>query len=189
MLIKLRNGLIIVLTIIAAFIIQTSILPALSIGQIKPNLMLIVVTSYSFFLGDQRGIFVGCLAGIVQDIFYGQVLGLTGIIYALIGYVCGKFKKFLYVEDLSFPLLMIAIADLAYGFLNYVFLFLVRNRLYLRAFIRTTVLPEMLYTVILGIVVYPLLSLLYRKVLRPKRKNPMPGILEHHSSNSNSSSD
>lgn len=180
MLIKIRNGAIIVLTILAAFIIQSSILPALSIGQIKPNLMLIVVAAYSFMLGDRAGIFVGCLGGIVQDIFYGQVLGLSGIIYALIGYFCGKFKNLLYVEDLSFPLLMIAISDFAYGFLNYIFLFLVRNRLYLRTFIRIIILPEMLYTVLLGIVIYPLLSFVYRRVLRPKRKNPMPGVMEHH---------
>lgn len=184
MLIKIRNCVIVALTIHAAFIIQTSILPALSIGQIKPNLLLIVVTSYSFMFGDRAGIFVGCYAGLVQDVFYGQLLGLSGLIYALVGYLCGKFKNLLYVEDLSFPLLMIAISDLAYGFMNYVFLFLVRNRLYLRAFLRTVVLPEMLYTVILGIVIYPLLSLLYRKVLRVRRKNPMPGILEHHSSGS-----
>lgn len=180
MLRNIRNGAIIVLTILAAFIIQSSILPALSIGQIKPNLMLIVVASYSFMLGDRPGIFVGCLGGIVQDIFYGQVLGLSGLVYALIGYLCGKFKKLLYVEDLSFPLLMIAISDLGYGFINYVFLFLVRNRLYLRTFLRMVVLPEMLYTVLLGIIIYPLLSILYRRVLQPKRKNPMPGIMEHH---------
>lgn len=179
MFIKIRNGVIIVITILAAFIIQTSVMPALSIGQITPNLMLIVVTSYSFMLGDRPGILVGCLSGIVQDIFYGQVLGFSGMVYALIGYLCGKFKKVLYVEDLSFPLLMIAISDLVYGFLNYVFLFLVRNRLYIRLFFRTMVLPEMLYTVLVSIVVYPLLSLLYRRFLRPRRKNPMPGIMEH----------
>lgn len=185
MLRSIRNGVIIILTILAAFIIQTSILPSLAIGMIKPNLMLIVVASYSFLLGDRPGIIVGCLAGIVQDIFYGQVLGFSGIAFALIGYLCGKFKRFLYVEDLSFPLLMIAIADLAYGFLNYVFLFLVRNRLYLGLFMRTIVLPEILYTALFSIAIYPLLSLLYRKVLRPKRKNPMPGIMEQggHSTN------
>lgn len=182
MLRNIRNGLIIILTILGTFIIQTSILPALSIGQIKPNLMLIVIASYSFMLGDCPGIFIGCLGGVVQDIFYGQILGLSGIIYALIGYLCGKFKKLLYVEDLSFPLLMIAVSDLLYGFINYVFLFLVRNRLYLRTFFRTVVLPEMLYTVLLAIVIYPPLSLLYRRVLQPKRKNPMPGIMEHHTS-------
>lgn len=180
MLIKIRNGAIIVLTILAAFIIQTSILPAVAIGDITPNLMLIVVTSYSFMLGDRPGIIVGCTAGIVQDIFYGQVLGFSGMVFALIAYVCGKFKNLLYVEDLSFPLLMIAVSDLAYGFINYIFLFLMRNRLYIRFFFRTMVLPETIYTVLIGIIVYPLLALLYRKVLRPKRRNLMPGVMEGH---------
>lgn len=184
MLRNIRDGLIIILTVLAAFIIQTSVLPAISIGQIKPNLMLIAAASYGFFLGDRKGVFVGCLVGLVQDVFYGPVLGFSGIVYALIGYVCGKFKKLLYVEDLSFPLIMIAVSDFAYGFISYIFLFLIRNRLYLKTFIRTMILPEMLYTVLLGVIVYPLLALLYRKVLRPKRKNPMPGILEHHSTTS-----
>lgn len=182
MLRSLRNILIILLTILAAFVIQSSVLPAIAIGGIKPNLMLIVVATYAFLLGDRSGILVGLICGLVQDIFFGPVLGFSSLLYAVIGYLCGKFKNLLYVEDLSFPLMMIGGSDFAYGFLAYVFLFLIRNRLYARFYILTIILPEMLYTMLLGVVVYPLLSLLYRKVLRPKRRNPMPGVMEQNGS-------
>lgn len=178
MLRNIRNVIIIILTILVAFVIQSTVLPAIAIGEIKPNLMLIVTASYAFLLGDRPGILVGFLCGLLQDIFFGPVIGFSSMVYAVIGYLCGKFKNLLYVEDLSFPLVMIGLSDFAYGFLNYVFLFLIRNRLYVQFYIRTIVLPEVIYTAILGIVVYPLLSLLYRKVLRPKRRNPMPGVME-----------
>lgn len=181
MLRNIRNVILIVLTVLAAFVIQSSVLPYLAIGSIKPNLMLIVVASYAFLLGDRPGILVGVLCGFVQDIFFGPVIGFSSMVYAVIGYLCGKFKNLLYVEDLSFPLMMIGASDFAYGFLNYVFQFLIRNRLYARFYIVTIILPEMLYTIVLGIVVYPLLALLYRKLLRPKRRNPMPGIMEQNS--------
>lgn len=178
MLRSIRNIILTILTILAAFVIQSAILPYIAIGETKPNLMLIVTASYAFLLGDRPGILVGFLCGLLQDIFFGPVIGFSSMVYAVIGYLCGKFKNLLYVEDLSFPLIMIGLSDFAYGFLNYVFLFLIRNRLYVQFYIRTIILPEVIYTVLLGVVVYPLLSLLYRKVLQRKRRNPMPGILE-----------
>lgn len=178
MLRNIRNVIIIILTILAAYVIQSSVLPAIEIGSITPNLMLIVTASYAFLLGDRPGILVGFLCGLLTDIFFGPVIGFSSMVYAVIGYLCGKFKNLLYVEDLSFPLIMIGVSDFACGFLNYVFLFLVRNRLYVRFYIRTIILPEVIYTVLLGVVIYPLLSLLYRKALAPRRRNPMPGIME-----------
>lgn len=180
MLRNLRNILIVILTTVAGIVIQGSVLPSIAIGSIKPNLMLIIVASYGFLLGDRPGILIGFLCGLLQDIFFGPIIGFSSMLYALIGYLCGKFKNLLYVEDLSFPLMMIAVADFGYGFLNYVFLFLIRNRLYVQFYIRTIILPEMLYTAILAAVIYPLLSLLYRKALQPKRRNPMPGIMEQN---------
>lgn len=178
MLRSIRNIFLILLTILAAFVIQSSILPYLAIANITPNLMLIVTASYAFLLGDRPGILIGLLCGLLQDVFFGPAIGFHGMVLAFIGYPCGKFRNLMYVEDLSFPLLMIGLSDFASGFLNYVFLFLIRNRLDLRFYLRTIILPEVLYTMLLGILVYPLLSLLYRRVLRPKRRNPMPGIME-----------
>lgn len=182
MLRNIRNVLIVILTILVAFVIQSSVLPAIAIGGIKPNIMLIVTASYAFMLGDRPGILAGLMCGLVQDIFFGPVIGFSAMVYAVIGYLCGKFKNLLYVEDLSFPLLMIGMSDFVYGFLCYIFLFLVRNRLYVRFYVVTIILPEMLYTMVLGVIVYPLLALLYRKVLQPKRRNPMPGVMEQKGS-------
>lgn len=182
MLRSIRNVILMILTILAAFVIQSTVLPYIAIGEIKPNLMLIVTASYAFLLGDRPGILVGVLCGLLQDIFFGPVIGFSSMVYAVIGYLCGKFKNLLYVEDLSFPLVMIGVSDFAYGFLNYVFMFLVRNRLYLGFYTKTIILPEAIYTMVLGVVIYPLLSLLYRKLLRPKRRNPMPGIMEQSKS-------
>ena len=93
--------------------------------------------------------------------------------YAIIGYFSGKFQKILYVEDLAFPLSLIAVCDFVYGFLTFVFLFAMRNRLFMRAFLMQRMLPEMVYTLLAALPLYPLLRFLYNKYMRKKHHNPL----------------
>ncbi len=175
MLKKIISTVIVIVTILFAFIIQSTVVPMIRIGGIGPNLMLVLAASYGFLLGDRVGMFTGLLCGLITDIFFGPLIGFSGLVYALIGYLCGKFKSILYVEDISFPLLMVGLSDLFYCFLCYVFLFLFRNRLFFGLFFKTVIVPEMLYTMLVSIPIYPALGLLYVKFLRPVRRNPLAG--------------
>ena len=95
--------------------------------------------------------------------------------FALIGYVCGTFKRLLYVDGLAFPLLLIGISDFGYCFFSYIFLFLIRNRLFLGSFFTLVMLPELLLTMLLALPVYPLIHLCYNRFLREKHASPQTG--------------
>lgn len=162
------NGLIVAAVVILAFILQCTLVVRIRIGEVSPNILIVVIASLSFLLGENAGIFIGLLGGLLLDIFFGPLLGFHAMILALIGYLAGKFQRILYVEDLLFPAVLIAVSDLLYTFLCYVFLFLIRNRLFFADFFLRFCLPEMVCTAVAAAVLYPLLRLLYDKVLHER---------------------
>lgn len=170
---KLRIVLLVFIIIISCFILQTSILPMILSSDITPNLMIIVTASYGFMFGDRKGMCIGLVCGLLSDIYFGPLIGFEAGVYAVIGYFSGKFQKILYVEDLAFPLSLIAVCDFVYGFLTFVFLFAMRNRLFMRAFLMQRMLPEMVYTLLAALPLYPLLRFLYNKYMRKKHHNPL----------------
>lgn len=170
---KLRIVLLVFIIIIFCFILQTSILPMILSSDITPNLMIIVTASYGFMFGDRKGMCIGLVCGLLSDIYFGPLIGFEAGVYAVIGYFSGKFQKILYVEDLAFPLSLIAVCDFVYGFLTFVFLFAMRNRLFMRAFLMQRMLPEMVYTLLAALPLYPLLRFLYNKYMRKKHHNPL----------------
>lgn len=170
---KLRIVLLVFIIIISCFILQTSILPMILSSDITPNLMIIVTASYGFMFGDRKGMCIGLVCGLLSDIYFGPLIGFEAGVYAVIGYFFGKFQKILYVEDLAFPLSLIAVCDFVYGFLTFVFLFAMRNRLFMRAFLMQRMLPEMVYTLLAALPLYPLLRFLYNKYMRKKHHNPL----------------
>ena len=170
---KLRIVLLVFIIIISCLILQTSILPMILSSDITPNLMIIVTASYGFMFGDRKGMCIGLVCGLLSDIYFGPLIGFEAGVYAIIGYFSGKFQKILYVEDLAFPLSLIAVCDFVYGFLTFVFLFAMRNRLFMRAFLMQRMLPEMVYTLLAALPLYPLLRFLYNKYMRKKHHNPL----------------
>ena len=170
---KLRIVLLVFIIIISCFILQTSILPMILSSDITPNLMIIVTASYGFMFGDRKGMCIGLVCGLLSDIYFGPLIGFEAGVYAIIGYFSGKLQKILYVEDLAFPLSLIAVCDFVYGFLTFVFLFAMRNRLFMRAFLMQRMLPEMVYTLLAALPLYPLLRFLYNKYMRKKHHNPL----------------
>lgn len=151
--------------LIAAIVLQCSVLPWIQIGGITPNLMLITSAAFGLILGDMYGLLTGLACGLLYDILFGTMFGFTGAVLALCGYLCGQFKRVLYVEGIRFPLILIALFDLMYGFLNYVFLFMFRNRLFFGTYMAQIVLPEIVYTIVLAVPVYPLMHLILTKLL------------------------
>lgn len=172
-----RSFLIITATIILCFILQCSVFPALSFSGIGPNLMIIVAVSYGFMLGDVRGMVVGLFCGLLCDVFFGQVIGLQMLLYSLLAFLCGKFERLFYVDDIKLPILLILVSDFLYGFLSYVFQFLIHGRFFLSYFLVHYVLPEMVYTLLCAVVLYPLLLHLFNRFIRKRRESETNSIV------------
>jgi len=145
--------------ILLAFIFQNSILQMIPGVDMVPNLFLVVTVTYGFNCGKRIGMLIGLICGIISDVFLGDGgLGFYMLVYIYIGAFCGMFRGFVHREEHLFALLLIGLCSLGFGGYIYVFRFMLRGRFDLMAYVGSTIIPEMIYTLIGGIVIYPLIA-------------------------------
>lgn len=153
-----------VLLIIICFLLQTTIFQWIDFGGIVPNLMIILTASFGFMRGERTGLLFGFFCGLLVDIFFANVLGLNAMIYMYIGYTNGKFNRVFYPEDIKLPLFLILLSDFSYGFIYYFVLFLMRGRFQIVYYFIHIILPEMVYTILITLLLYPLILWLNKKI-------------------------
>ena len=89
----MKRKIVIALMVLLCFLLQSTVFQALAIGSISPNLMIILTASFGFMGGRKEGMIVGFFCGLLEDIFYGRLLGMHAIIYMYIGYGNGQFNR------------------------------------------------------------------------------------------------
>lgn len=160
----MKRKIVITLIILISFLLQSTIFQTLSIGSISPNLMIIVVSSFGFMGGKKEGMAVGFFCGILEDIFFGRLLGMHAMIYMYIGYANGYFNHIFYGDDIKLPISLISVSELVYGLGTYLIMFLMRSRFAFSYYMTRIILPELFYTLIMTLVFYRLLLLINRKL-------------------------
>mgnify|MGYP000299666988 FL=1 len=86
------------------FLLQTTIFQTLALASIAPNLMIILTASFGFMRGKKSGMFVGFFCGLFMDVFSGNLIGFYALLYMVIGYLNGFFRRLFYAEDIKLPL-------------------------------------------------------------------------------------
>jgi rod shape-determining protein MreD len=150
----MKRKIVIALIIIISFLLQSTVFQTLSIGGICPNLMVILTSSFGFMRGKKNGMTVGFFCGLLEDIFYGRLLGMHAMIYMYIGYANGYFNHIFYGDDIKLPLCLISVSELVYGLGTYVIMFVMRSRFAFSYYLTKVILPELVYTIILTLVFY-----------------------------------
>ena len=152
------------LIISICFVLQTTTFQALSLANIAPNLLIIVVASFGLMRGKTEGMYIGFFSGLLIDIFFGFYLGVYALLYMYVGYVTGLFQKRYYPEDIKLPLLIISASDLVANLIIYVILFLTRSRYDFGYYFGNVIIPELVYTTIITIFLYLLLLKINQKL-------------------------
>jgi len=145
--------------IILNFIIQSTLFSYIEIFGINPNTAIIIIVCFAMLRFEIEGALIGFFAGLIQDIFFGNVIGLNALLYTVIGYVCGKPFKDLYAENYILPLVLVGGSSLFFNFSYYVLNFLFRARVDIVHYFTTIIMPELLYTLIITM---PIFIIIYR---------------------------
>lgn len=148
---------IVTVIILVCFILQCSVFTSLSFAGIIPNLMIILASSFGFMRGEKEGLVIGFFCGLLSDIFFGDFLGFYALILMYIGYINGKFSRIFYPEDIKLPIALIVVSDLSYGIVCYILMFLLRGRLDIGFYFTRVILPEVIYTIVVTMFLYPLI--------------------------------
>ena len=152
------------------FILQSTVVYSLSLNGVSPNLIVILVVSMAFFRGKTTGLLTGFFCGLLNDFFFGDILGFYAMLYMCIGYLCGFASKEFYDFNLKLPLVLIAGADLIYSFVVYWCFFVMRSRMNLWFYMDRIILPELIYTTAAAIVVYRILFLINEKLTTDEKR-------------------
>lgn len=150
--------------ILLCILLQSTICQMISIASIKPNLLIILTVSFGLMRGRKDGMVTGFFCGLLTDIFFESIIGFNALIYLWVGYFSGYFYRIFYDDDIKTPLFLISVCDLAYGIIQYGFMFLLRGRIQFFYYLGRVILPEVLYTLILTIICYRFLYMINQKL-------------------------
>lgn len=160
----MKRKIVIILIICISFLLQSTVFKTLAIGSISPNLMIIITSSFGFMKGKKEGLWVGFLCGLLEDIFYGRLLGMHAMIYMYIGYANGYFNHIFYGDDIKLPISLISVSELVYGLGMYMIMFMMRSRFAFSYYLVRIILPELLYTIIITLVFYRMIYSINRRL-------------------------
>lgn len=159
-----------IILIIISFILQCTVFRALAIQSIVPNILIILTACIGFMQGERYGVFTGFFCGLLLDIFFFEVIGFYALLYMYIGYMNGLFHNIFYPDDIKLPLIMVIVSDLLYSVVVYVLLFLLRSRFHFGYYFLNIMIPELVYTIFVAVIFYPLLLLITKLFRRGERK-------------------
>ena len=169
--IKIRRIIVTAVILLAAYLLQTAVFPALEIAGVKPNFMLIVTASFGFMRGPREGMLVGFVSGLLIDIQSGDMIGFYALIYLAAGYVNGIFEQIYFDEDIKLPLFLIAGTDLLYGVAIYFLTFLLRSDFNFLYYLNRIIIPETIYTIVITLVAYPLLLYINQRLEEEEKRS------------------
>lgn len=143
--------------ILLAFLLQTTVFQSLALADVVPNLLLVVTICYGYLRGRTSGLVIGFLCGLLLDMQFGSVVGLYAFIMMTLGFLVGFCRKIYFTDSLILPSILLTTSDLVYGLYCYVTEFLLRGNLNFGFAFLYKILPETIYTALVGILIYRIL--------------------------------
>ena len=167
----MKRKVVVIILVLICFVLQCTVLKAIPFTKVVPNLLVVVTSSFGFMRGKKEGLFVGLCSGILIDLIYSDVLGFYSLLFMYIGYLNGFFKNMFYDDDIKLPMILITLSDFIYGCIIYIFSFLLRGRLDCFFYLKTIIIPEVIYTVVVTLVFYRLIRGINRRLEEEEKRS------------------
>lgn len=76
--------------VLGAWVLQLCLFGLFSFEGARPDVMVLVAVAAGFVAGPERGAIVGFAAGLSIDLMLATPLGLSALVYTLVGYLVGR---------------------------------------------------------------------------------------------------
>jgi rod shape-determining protein MreD len=101
------------LVLFTAALVQTSILPLITLSGFRPDLLLLVTIAFALQDGLLTGLRVGFAAGVLTDLLLnGSPVGLTALVFIGVAYAVGLARPYLAPESVTAPMIMAAMGTM-----------------------------------------------------------------------------
>jgi rod shape-determining protein MreD len=152
-----------ILLLIAIVILQTTVMPHLSVLGVKPDLMLLMVISWSLLRGAEEGIIWALVGGIGLDLVSGAPFGTSTVALGVLSLVAGLGELSVFRTHIALPLIATLVATLAYDLFFLLLLYVRGCSMAWADSLIKVVLPSTLFNVLLSPFVYRALYWLHRR--------------------------
>ncbi len=166
----MRRILVTAAIIVGCFLLQCTVFQTLSIGSVSPNLLIVVTAAFGFMRGQKEGLFVGFFCGILIDLVFSEVIGFYALLYMFIGFGNGLFRRIFFPDEIRLPVILIAASDFICNLVIYFVLFLFRGRFSFGYYVVHTMLPELVYTMVVAILLYFVLLKINQKLEESEKR-------------------
>ena len=163
----MKKTLAILLLIISFFIVyflQSNIFTWFTIGGVMPNLYVIYVLFIGLFVKKKYGFFLGMAFGLYLDVIFGKTVGISTILFGIIGILGEIFSKNFSKDSRLTIMLMVMGVTVFYEVFAYVINTIINQTAWeILPFIRI-LLVEVIFNTLLTIILYPLMKRLGYKL-------------------------
>lgn len=139
----------------------------ISVLDISPDLMLILVIIHSFHYGELNGEIFGFITGLLEDAMSGTLFGINAFILTAIGFLTSIYKKYIFVSDVISFLIYVMIATIVKYILYIVFSLVFGQGNYLGWMTILKMLGEIVFNLLVGALFFYLSPFLYKKEENP----------------------
>lgn len=153
--------------LLICFLLQNTVMTKLNIAGIVPDLIVVLVVAVGYQKGKLQGMVIGIAGGLILDLTFGSLIGVYALAYMFIGYGAGFFTNYYIKYDTFLPAAMTAVAEFVFSLYGYIVNLLVNGRFDILYYMRRIIFPNVLYTAVVGILLYKLLDYIYISVLMP----------------------
>ncbi|RJQ30545.1 MAG: rod shape-determining protein MreD [Peptococcaceae bacterium] len=148
------HSLILLLLAVIALILQATMVNFIAINGVKPDLVMLFIIIFGFLRNAREGAFWGFCAGLLEDLFVGNCIGLNAISKLTAGYLAGLAGSKFYRENQLIAAVVTLLASIA-GLIVYYLLLLYLN-IFIPLFhaVLWVILPVSVYTACLAPLLY-----------------------------------
>lgn len=129
--------------------------------DVAPNTSIIIIVTFALLSGKKTGAILGLCIGLLQDIFFCDVIGVNTLIYFLIGYLIGLTDQKVFKENLLLPFTFTVAATVAYHIIYFFFMYFLSINVSFLHLIKNVVIIEVIYNSIISIFFYKQVIKLY----------------------------
>ncbi|MDY5845106.1 MAG: rod shape-determining protein MreD [Bariatricus sp.] len=157
--------------ILSCFLLETTLFQHLALASVIPNLLIVVTSSFGFMRGRKEGLLIGFFCGLLNDILGANLIGFYALVYMLIGYCNGFFRRVFYDEDIKLPLALISASELVYSLIVYIFLFMLKSDFDFWYYFNHIIMPELVYTILVTLGLYQVILHINRHLEEEEKRS------------------
>ncbi|MGN0406491.1 MAG: rod shape-determining protein MreD [Bariatricus sp.] len=168
---KLKRIAVCTVIILICFLLETTIFQHLALASVIPNLLIVVTSSFGFMRGRKEGLLIGFFCGLLKDVLGGDLIGFYALVYMVIGYCNGFFRRVFYDEDIKLPLALISASELVYSLIVYIFLFMLKSDFDFWYYFNHIIMPELVYTILITLGLYQVILHTNRRLEEEEKRS------------------